>query len=195
METWKQIHIAPDYEVSCLGRVRRAIPDKFGRRKKVLSQSLCGRTKYPRVNLFVDGKHIVRFVHALVCEAFHGQRPTPKHQVAHYDGTRDNNRVDNLRWATPFENSQDAIRHGTRPRGDNHFSRLYPERLARGDKHWTRIKPQNIKRGDANGMRTEEGRKRAEAIRSAEGTGKEIAERFGVSRSLVSEIRSGKIWT
>jgi len=194
METWKPIRIAPDYEVSSLGRVRRAVPDKCGRRQKVLSQSPCGRTGYPRVNLFVDGKRIVRYVHPLVCEAFHGKRPSRTHQAAHYDGSKDNNTADNLRWATPLENAQDSIRHGTRPKGDSHPMRLRPELVARGDRHWSRHKPERVARGDANGMRSAEGRTRAEAIRAAEGTGKEIAARFGVSRSLVSEIRSGKIW-
>ncbi len=50
-------------------------------------------------------------VHTLVCEAFHGPRPTPKHQVAHGDGDRLNNRASNLRWATPKENGADRIRH------------------------------------------------------------------------------------
>lgn len=195
METWQTIRIAPDYEVSSLGRVRRATPDKYGRRQKVLSQSPCGRTGYPRVNLFVDGRHIVRYVHPLVCEAFHGPKPTAKHQAAHYDGSKDNNAAENLRWATPWENSQDSIRHGTRPKGDEHPARKRPEIVRRGDRHWSRMKPEKVARGDANGMRTEEGRARAEAIRAATGSGKEIAARFGVSRSLVSEIRSGKIWT
>jgi hypothetical protein len=36
-----------------------------------------------------------------VAEAFIGPQPSPRHQVAHYDGVRDNNHYSNLRWATP----------------------------------------------------------------------------------------------
>jgi hypothetical protein len=39
--------------------------------------------------------------------------PTPKHEVAHGDGTRDNNRPENLRWATRSENLLDRTLHGT----------------------------------------------------------------------------------
>jgi hypothetical protein len=37
--------------------------------------------------------------------------------VAHGDGSRDNNHVTNLRWATRRENAADAARHGTLARG------------------------------------------------------------------------------
>lgn len=50
-------------------------------------------------------------VHAVVCTAFHGPRPTPKHQVAHWDGNPRNNRADNLRWSTAKENIADKVRH------------------------------------------------------------------------------------
>lgn len=50
-------------------------------------------------------------VHRLVCEAFHGQKPTPKHMTAHWDGNKKNNRPSNLRWATASENQADRVRH------------------------------------------------------------------------------------
>ena len=52
-------------------------------------------------------------IHILVCEAFHGPRPSPKHQVAHYDGNPANNTANNLRWVTAKENAFDRTRHGT----------------------------------------------------------------------------------
>ena len=51
--------------------------------------------------------------HALVAEAFCGPKPTPLHEVAHWDGMPTNNRADNLRWATHAENIEDQRRHGT----------------------------------------------------------------------------------
>lgn len=37
--------------------------------------------------------------------------------------------------------------------GDNHPSRLYPERLARGDNHYARLHPEKLARGDNHGSR------------------------------------------
>lgn len=55
-------------------------------------------------------------VHRLVCEAFNGVPPTPKHQAAHNCGNSLCVNHQHLRWATPTENMADTIRHGTRSR-------------------------------------------------------------------------------
>lgn len=49
--------------------------------------------------------------HILVCTAFHGPRPSPRHQVDHINRDRFDNRPENLRWVTPHENSMNSIRH------------------------------------------------------------------------------------
>jgi hypothetical protein len=51
--------------------------------------------------------------HRLVVFAFLGIPPSGNHQVAHNDGNRLNNHYTNLRWATPYENTQDKYNHGT----------------------------------------------------------------------------------
>lgn len=48
----------------------------------------------------------------LVCEAFHGPRPEGM-ETLHYNGIRNDDRADNLRWGTRSDNMKDAIRHGT----------------------------------------------------------------------------------
>jgi len=76
---------------------------------------------YPQVLIYPgNGTRSMRKVHHLVIEAFTGKRPTPKHQVAHWDGDSQNNSVANLRWATAKENIADKIRHGrvTRTSGE-----------------------------------------------------------------------------
>jgi HNH endonuclease/NUMOD4 motif len=178
IEVWRVIAQAPNYSVSNMGRVKRSSAGKntyIGRFvKPAISQ-----TGYYRVRLQHEGSEYSRFVHNLVCRAFHGHPPTTKHQAAHWDGNKTDNRVDNLRWATPKENGQDKVRHGTTAIGDRNGSRIYPERL---------------KRGDENGARTPEGRKRADSIRADNGTCKAIAQRHGVSPALVCLIRNGKAW-
>ncbi len=44
-------------------------------------------------------------VHRIVATAFHGVPPTKEHVVDHIDTNRQNNRPENLRWVTKFENA------------------------------------------------------------------------------------------
>lgn len=69
--------------------------------------------RYEQVTLSVDGEAKQEYVHRLVVQAFHGPAPSPNHQVAHNNGNPRDNCAENLRWATPQENSHDRYRHGT----------------------------------------------------------------------------------
>ncbi len=74
---------------------------------------------YLRTILHHDGKRINKFVHNLVCEAFHGARPEayPAYHAAHDNGDPLDNRASNLSWKTPYENNWlDQVRHGTHVR-------------------------------------------------------------------------------
>ena len=66
-------------------------------------------------------------IHRLVLLAFRGDPPRG-HVGRHLDGTRTNNRLSNLRWGTPTENSRDKARHGTSGRGQPAYGR-------RGERH------------------------------------------------------------
>ena len=77
--------------------------DKDGYRKFVLIDDL-GARRYVRRS-------------SLICSAFHGPRPKGK-EVRHLDGTRLNDRPDNLTWATHKENCADKEGHGTVLRGE-----------------------------------------------------------------------------
>lgn len=58
---------------------------------------------------------VTKYVHALVCSAFHGPKSDPKLQVRHLNGDRLDNRPENLRWGTCSENMHDRVRHGNSP--------------------------------------------------------------------------------
>jgi len=83
---------------------------------------------YWRVSLVRNGVQRRYHVHILVACAWIGPRPSPKHIVAHSDGVRLNCHKDNLRWATPSENWQDMVKHGTAPIGERHYRAILDER-------------------------------------------------------------------
>lgn len=91
------------YEVSNQGQVRNA-------RGKLHSLSNHGRG-YRSVGLWDGEKVRTKLVHHLVLEAFVGPRPDGM-EALHADDDHANNRVENLRWGTKFENVQDKIRNG-----------------------------------------------------------------------------------
>ncbi len=92
---------------------------------------------YVEVKLFADdGRRVWRKVHNLVLEAFVGPRPSPRHHGAHApDRDKTNNRVSNLRWATPEENEADKARHGTKTGGQLGACDTHPNRV-----RWIRIR-------------------------------------------------------
>lgn len=113
-EEWRQVAGWPAYEVSSMGRVRSGHSGRWVEK----SQSV-DRDGYRLVSLWADGSGSMLRVSRLVCEAFHGA-PFEGAQAAHKDGDPSNNEAENLRWATPAENSRDKHAHGTTLRGERH---------------------------------------------------------------------------
>jgi hypothetical protein len=117
MDELKPIPSFPGYFATRDGRI-------FGRRGQ-MSPVLTPKG-YLRLNLRRDGRYWGRHVHVLVAEAFHGLRPEGL-QVRHLDGVKTNNAARNLRYGTPAENAQDAVRHGDNPwLNKTHCPRLHP---------------------------------------------------------------------
>lgn len=65
----------------------------------------------------IHGEH--RLVHRLVLEGFVGPRPQGM-GAAHNNGNPADNRLSNLRWATPASNQADRVHHATHSRGERH---------------------------------------------------------------------------
>lgn len=132
-EQWKPISGWEDrYEVSTLGRVRsiyREYPkvSKYGVHyiqtvpQTVLKGHWAGG--YHHVGLYRDGKSTIYRVHRLVAEAF---IPNPENKpfVDHIDTDRGNNRVDNLRWVTQEENSNNPLSVEHNRMAQKQYSRL-----------------------------------------------------------------------
>lgn len=131
-----------------------------------LKQSYAGR-KYRKVSLIApDGKQVTRYVHQLVAEAFVPGKSVGL-EVRHWDGDKEHNHASNLFWGTRKENGQDSIRQGKTRQGEKSLmSKLTAEQV------------REIKR--AASVRTQ--------------TQRAIADRFGISQSLVSMISTGVVW-
>ena len=166
------------YQVSNYGNVRsldRVIKEKTGK-----TQTLKGRILKQRINpggyhyieLGKNGTKATFAVHQLVAQAFI-PNPDSKPTVNHIDGNKLNNSVANLEWSTYSENLKHAYKTGLRRTVK--FSEV-------GSKNYKRkLKPEQvieIKRLLAAGSLTH----------------KEIATKFSVARSTVTEIKSGRRW-
>lgn len=131
----------PDYAVDGAGNVWRVVAQATGRRWKnktvpyKLTPTAASGTGYLRVVLCKDGKQSMRAVHRLVCEAFHG---SPEWRYAcHNNGSRTDNRPENLRWDTQAGNVADTVRHGKVAKG----AALPQTKLTRADVEWIRAYP------------------------------------------------------
>lgn len=135
VETWKPVVGFDGYEVSDLGRVRswRKGGNGYLTRLKVarVLKPWPDGDGYLSVYLCQGGGiRTARKVYRLVMEAFVGPRPEG-HECAHEDGSRTNNRLDNLKWKTHTENERDKAVHGTLTFGErNGVCKLTVEKVA-----------------------------------------------------------------
>ena len=114
-EIWKVYPNNQNYEVSTLGRIRRAIGVAGARKGKILKPQRinCGSAEgYLFVHLYSSGRSKGLYIHRLVMETFQGIRPDGK-ECCHRNGVRSDNRLSNLYWGTRSDNIRDAYRHGT----------------------------------------------------------------------------------
>lgn len=167
---WRIIN-GTDYMIDRTGRVRslpRLVVRKDGTTARLQDRILKSRVDhygYMAVILCVHGKHLTRKIHHLVLETFIGSAPAG-HQAAHNDGDKTNNRLENLRWATPKDNSADKIAHGTLCWGVGHGR----AKLSEADvKQIRELLIQRIPHGV-------------------------IAQRFGIHVNHVGRIKSGERW-
>lgn len=119
---------------------------------------------YLHVALYFGGKPKHFQVHRLVAQAFISN-PDNKPQVNHIDGNKLDNYVGNLEWATQSENTKHAYDTGLAPQGEEHgCAKLTNEQVK-----YIRTNSDNLKR-------------------------EQLAEKFGVAPTTISDIQLGKIW-
>jgi len=81
---------------------------------------------YERYHFGFAGKKVKLFGHHAVLLAFIGQRPEGSVGCHNNGNTRDN-RPENLRWDSQYENNQDRVRHGTYKSGADHPMAKYSD--------------------------------------------------------------------
>lgn len=183
-EIWKPVIEWEDaYSVSSLGRVRRDRSGQGTQAGYILKPAIQNNTnwKYPRLSLYREGEGRGYTVHSLVARAFLG--PCPKGmEVTHKDSDPTNPRASNLEYKTHQANLQQAIDEGRWPTGERHYTKRAPHLLCRGEK-----RPQSVLTDDLV--------RQARKLRKEGITQRVVAEKLGVSRSLISSIDTGRTWS
>ena len=128
LEEWRPV-LSGDYEVSDLGRVRRARPGRRTHAGRLMTPVLLP-IGYYAVGPTVAGRNRQTYVHALVAEAFLGPRPDGA-SINHIDGDKTNNRRANLEYVTHAENMGHASRSGLMAHGSKHYAAKLTEDLVR----------------------------------------------------------------
>lgn len=98
-------------------RVRSVLPT-FEMQRLSRPQLLRPKTKrngYREVCLQTAAGFQMASLHRLVLLAFVGDPPTIEHQGDHINGRRGDNRLPNLRWVTPLENTIERFHTRSRP--------------------------------------------------------------------------------
>ena len=116
-EVWRDIPgYEGTYQASSLGRIKSlaGIGRTHARYQDIVLSPVKHHTGYHVYSIGPECKSI--YGHKLVAWAFLGE-PEEGQVVCHFDGSRDNNRADNLRYDTHSGNEQDKRRHGTYQEG------------------------------------------------------------------------------
>lgn len=165
-EVWKEVGgYDRMYKISNLGRVKSYNLNKIG----IILKQRTYSDYDSAVLTDVDGTFKKHMVHRLVAQAF---IPNPNNlpHVNHLDGNKHNNVVDNLEWCTQQQNAKHA------------YNVLYPGK----------------NRGEGNAFSILTNKEVLEIFKmteSGEYRHREIADKFGIDRSTVTDIARGKSWS
>lgn len=167
-EEWKVIDGFDNYyDVSTCGSVRSWRRGRYGRSETPRNLRPGQKASgHWLVCLMRDGESTPRTVHSLVAQTFLGPRPD-RMEVCHNDGNPSNNHLSNLRYDTHKANAQDMVSHSRSPKGVRNGQNVLSEDDVLA-----------IVRARQEGAFQ-----------------REIAAKFGVSRSAVNNILNGYHWT
>lgn len=168
---WRRIAGWP-YEAGSNGKIRNV------RTGRVLRPDVV--KGYERVTLSHLGETDRRFVHVLVCEAFNGLAGPLDECARHRNGSRCDNRAENLKWGMHAENEHDKRLHGTAPIGEKNPSSKLTER--------------EVGQIRARYSLNLQGRRSVGFRQVEHGFVKRLAAELGVSASCIKFVISGRNW-
>ena len=190
-ENWRQVPgFEGFYSVSDKGRVRREGPGYHCRKTRILKPGNNG-FGYRHVEFSIAGKCKVFRIHYLVLLAFVGPRPEG-HCTNHIDFNPSNNRLENLEYVTPKENTWHSIFRLAH--GDRHYSRKHPEYLARGDRSGPRLHPERMARGENNGSAKLTEKQVCEIRKTMGISQRKLGNIYGVSGTTIMNIKNRNRW-
>lgn len=167
-ELWLPCVSWDSYSVSNLGRVMRIKPGRGAVVGRIRKPSLVAG--YPAISVLnQSGKLMMVYVHRLVVEAFIGPLDDD-FETNHKNGVRTDNRLENLELVSHRENMQHAYDTGLHDRVKHRGSRHPRAKLCEDDVMAVRMR---LNDGDSP---------------------RSLAEKYGVSRSVIYDIRSGDTW-
>ena len=163
-EEWKDVKGYEGlYQVSNLGEVKSFLKGGCIRKQRTTRQG------YKEVTLNDKGRKQTLKVHRLVAIAFI-ENPLRKKEVNHINCIKDDNKLSNLEWCTPKENSKHAINNGLL----------------------------NSRNGVLNGnckLTEDDVLKIKHIIKLNIFTQLEIGEMFNVSQGTISAIKNNRVWS
>lgn len=168
-ERWKAIPSTNGrFEASNLGRIRSLFDNRNQRKVPTILKHTLNRG-YAQVSVRVKGKTVTRKIHRLVLEAFVG--PCPKGlQCGHLNGDRADNRLPNLKWLSPKENTAHKKHHGTSQEGESHAMAKLSEKQVL------------------------EIREKYKKLTGCISNAKELAKEYGVRPDYIRAIACGRYW-
>lgn len=166
---------------------------------------------YGRFSICTNSKGVWVLAHRWIYERMKGPI-LPGFMVCHACDVRPCVQPKHLSLGTAADNTNDMVRRGRMPKGDQHYTKLHPENIKRGAERRSRNTPKHWQRGDTHYMRRDpEARKRVQGehnprasfsdaqaaeIFALKGTmtGRAAAKRFHVTPSAISELWSKKTY-
>lgn len=168
IEEWKPIAGYEGlYEVSNMGKVRSYQNFGNGLRKepKVIKPSV-NSYGYLCITLCKNRTHKNKSIHRIVAETFI-KTDDMGLQIDHVNGIKTDNRVSNLEWVTPKENTLRSVMLGLKPRGEKHGN-------------------SKLKQKEVETIR--------ELYKAGKHTQRQLGAIFGVCHSVIGDIVRNETW-